>query len=245
MTSYVFIHGDRGMLLIRPRGCEYLDEKGRYNPNARAILPLYRELSGGLGKLRIASERVDDPIAVYHSQANLRLHWIRQMRPVGAKWVDRTSSSERTDNRYFLLRESWVKVIEDNGLQYRFLCPPQVEAGGLKAFGRRTGEGFKVLVLPEILAMSTHEARAIRRFVRAGGTVVADTLPGTFDARGKRRAKSPLAEMFADGACGRAVLLGTQRCRHKARHAQQYDESSMAFTTRSITIGGHHCANLS
>ncbi|MHC4718433.1 MAG: beta-galactosidase, partial [Planctomycetota bacterium] len=205
---YRFIHGDRGLLLIRPRGCEYLDANGRYNANARRIMPLCRELSGGIGKLRIASQRVDDPIALYHSQANLRLHWIRQMRQVGLKWVHRTSSSERTDNRYVLLRESWVKVIEDNGLQYRFLCPPQVAAGGLKAYSRRRGEGFKVLLLPEILAMSAAEAAAIRRFVRAGGTVIADRLPGTFDEHGKRRRRSLLADLFDDGAGGRAVLLG-------------------------------------
>ncbi|HET6429570.1 MAG TPA: hypothetical protein VFJ30_14230, partial [Phycisphaerae bacterium] len=219
-TWHLFIHGDGGLLLIRPRGMEYLDAKGRYRPHARKVMPLCRELSGGIGMLRIASDRADDPIAVYHSQANLRLHWIRRARQSGTDWVDRTSRSERTDNRYFLLRESWVKAIEDNGFQYRFLCPPQVASGGLKAHRRRTGEGFKALVLPEILAMSTAEAAAIRRFVRTGGVVIADQLPGTFDEHGKRRVKSPLADLFADGAGGRAVLLNRD---FLAYHRQRLD----------------------
>ncbi len=206
-TWYLFIHGDRGLLLIRQGGCEYLDERGRYNANARTVMPLCRELSGGIGKLRIASQRADDPIALYHSQANLRVHWLREMRPLGDKWVLRNSSHERTENRYFRLRESWVKLIEDNGYQYRFLCPPQVDGGALKYYNRRTGEGFKVLILPEILTLSAREARAIRAFVRAGGTVIADKLPGTFDEHGKRLPASRLAGLFDKGKRGRAILL--------------------------------------
>ncbi len=202
---YLFIHGDRG-LLIWDDGSKYVDDQGNYSKRAKDFTGLYKELSDGIGKLRIASKRTDDPIALYHSQANLRVHWVLDVRPAGDKWVDRNSWNERRESRYFRLRESWVKLIEDNGLQYRFLCPPQVAAGALKPYDPKTGEGFKVLVLPEILALSAEEAKAIRAFVAAGGTVIADKMPGTFDARGKRLGASPLAGMF-DDASGRAVLL--------------------------------------
>ena len=206
-TWHLFVHGDRGLLLIRPRSKAYIDPEGKLSRYGRTIRSLCRELSGGLGKLRIASQRTDDPIAIYHSQANLRVHWIREMAAYGPDWVKRNSSHERIDNRYVRVRESWVKLVEDNGLQYRFICPPQVNAGELKSYKPHTGAGYKVLLLPEILTLSRAEVRAIRAFVRAGGTVIADKLPGEFDAHGKRLKVSPLADLFVDGAGGRAILL--------------------------------------
>jgi len=203
---YLFIHGDRG-LLVWDDNSQYVNDQGEYSDRAKEAKPLYGELTGGIGKLRIASKRTDDPIGLYHSQANLRVHWILEVRPAGQDWIKRNSWSERTESRYFRLRESWVKLIEDNGLQYRFLAPAQVKAGALKPYDPATGEGFKVLILPEILALSAEEEAAIRAFVKAGGTVIADRLPGEFDEHGKRLAGSRLADLFADGAGGRAILL--------------------------------------
>ncbi|KPK85647.1 MAG: hypothetical protein AMJ81_03185 [Phycisphaerae bacterium SM23_33] len=201
---YLFIHGDRGLLVWDDKS-EYVTDEGKYSPRARQARPWYQELTGGIGRLRIASKRTDDPIALYHSQANLRVHWVLEVRPSGKDWIRRDSGSERINSRYFRLRESWVKLIEDNGLQYRFLCPPQVGKGELKAYDAKTGQGFKVLILPEVLALSDGEAKAIQAFVKAGGTVIADKLPGSFDEHGKKRDASPLAKLFEDQK--RAILL--------------------------------------
>jgi len=204
---YLFIHGDRG-LLVWDEGSKYVDDKGQYSPRAKEATGWYRELTGGIGKLRIASRRVDDPIALYHSQANLRVHWLLEVRPAGEDWIKRDSWHERINSRYFRLRESWVKLIEDNGFQYRFLCPAQVAAGELKPFDPATGAGFKVLILPEMAALSDAEVDAIEAFVKAGGTVIADRPPGEFDEHGKRRGGSPLAKLF--DAEARAVLLNRE-----------------------------------
>jgi len=203
---YLFIHGDRG-LLVWDDGSKYVDDEGNYSERAKDFAPLYGELTGGIGKLRIVSQRRDDPIALYHSQANLRVHWILEVRPLGKNWIRRNSWHERINSRYFRLRESWVKLIEDNGFQYRFLCPAQVKRGDLKVYDPQTRQGFKVLILPEILAMSSAEVEAIRNFVKAGGVVIADRLPAQFDEHGKRLEASPLADLFRDGAGGRAILL--------------------------------------
>ena len=56
-----------------------------------------------------------------------------------------------------------VRVIEDLGLQYNFVSYEQIEAGELA--------NYKVLLLPESVAMSAREARAIEEFVRAGGAL--------------------------------------------------------------------------
>ena len=204
LVWYLFIHGDRA-LLVWDGGANYVNDRGRYSARAREARDWYRELTGGIGKLRIASRRVDDPVALYHSQANLRVHWLLEVRPQGKDWVHRNSWSERTRSRYFRLRESWVKLVEDNGFQYRFLCPPQLARGDLKVYDARTGTGVKLLFLPEIEALSTAEADAIHVFVEAGGTVVADKLPGAFDEHGKRRKASPLARLFKRSK--RAILL--------------------------------------
>ncbi len=203
---YLFCHGDRG-LLVWDDPETYVNDQGQYDERAADSKPLYAELTGGLGRMRIASQRTDDPIALYHSQATMRVHWVLDVRPEGKSWIGRGSGSERTDSRYFRLRESWVKLIEDNGLQYKFLAPEQVKAGGLKFYDAGTGTGYKVLILPEVLATSADEVRAIRDFVAAGGTVIADRMPATFDEHGRKLDASPLADLFDQGADGRAILL--------------------------------------
>jgi len=203
---YLFIHGDGGLLVWDDKS-QYVTDDGAYSARAKEARDWYRELTGGIGKLRMASVRTDDPVALYHSQAAMRVHWVLEVKPEGKNWIRRDSWTERTRSRYFRLRESWVKLIEDNGFQYRFLCPAQMDRGDLRAFNPRSRKGFKILFLPEILAMSDGEAKAIHAFVRAGGTVVADKMPGTYDEHGKRREKSPLADLFAGGADGRAILL--------------------------------------
>jgi len=205
---YLFIHGDRG-LLVWDGGSKYVDDQGNYSARAKEAKQWYGELTGGIGMLRIASRRTDDPVALYHSQANLRVHWVLEVRPSGQAWIHRDSWSERKASRYFRLRESWVKLIEDNGYQWRFLCPPLLQKGALKAYDPKTRSGFKILFLPEILALSDAEAQAIRDFVSAGGTVVADRMPGTFDEHGKQRPDPVLADLF-NGKNPRAVLLNRE-----------------------------------
>jgi hypothetical protein len=205
---YLFLHGDR-MALVWDDKSEYVDDKGQYSPRALEVRPLYEELTGGIGKLRIASRRTDDPIALYHSQANLRMHWLREVKPAGKDWINRQSWSERKQSRYFRLRESWIKLIEDNGFQWRMLCPEQVTLGQLKCYDPKTGVGFKVLLLPEILALSAAEATAIADFVAAGGTVIADKTPGLYDEHCRKLESPALAGLFAAKDKPRVVLLDT------------------------------------
>ena len=47
--------------------------------------------------------------------------------------------------------------------------------------------------MPRILAMSDAEVAAVKAFVKAGGTVVADVMPGEYDELGTKRAKPPFA----------------------------------------------------
>jgi hypothetical protein len=84
-------------------------------------------------------------------------------------------------------------AIEHMGLQHRMVTPAEIEGGALLA------EGCRVLLLPNAVALSPAEADEIRRFVGAGGTVVAAGEPGLFDAHSRRLAQPLLADLFPAG----------------------------------------------
>jgi hypothetical protein len=82
----------------------------------------------------------------------------------------------RTSKNYAALaaaRAEWVKALENQGVQFRFLATPQIEAGEL--------EKYKVLILPWSIALSDAELRAIERFRERGGIVYADEQTGRMD----------------------------------------------------------------
>jgi hypothetical protein len=83
------------------------------------------------------------------------------------------------DSEFLRLRESWCKIVEDLGLQYNFVAYEQVERGEL-AKG-----GYRVLILPRSTSLSEAEAREIRAFAASGGLVIADGVPGRFDAHSR------------------------------------------------------------
>jgi hypothetical protein len=72
----------------------------------------------------------------------------------------------------------------------------------LRPYDPDTKEGFKLLVMPRIIALSSEEAEAIRDFVEAGGTVIADGQVGLFDEHGKRLKSGQLDDLFGVGRPG-------------------------------------------
>jgi len=61
------------------------------------------------------------------------------------------------------VRNGWTKLIEDLGLQYEFVGARQIEEGKL------TRNEYRVLILPQSLAVSAREVDQLRQFVQAGG----------------------------------------------------------------------------
>ena len=81
-------------------------------------------------------------------------------------------------------------MLRDSGLQYNHLSYVDVIQGGVPP-------EYKTLVLPACLCLSEAEARAIRAFCSAGGTVIADYLPGVWDQHGRgRKSGGVLDAMF-------------------------------------------------
>lgn len=192
---YGFVHGDAGSLMWDDK-TTFVDDNGKYDNQAIESAKWHKELTSGLGKQYMLAQRTDDPIAIYESQAAMRVHWVLNVRPKGKGWMHRGSWHERTDNPYSRTREAWIKLVEDAGLQYKMFAPQQAVDGKLKVYDPKTGQGFKLLILPRTIALSTAEADAIRQFAEAGGTVIADGLIGLFDEHGKRLPAGRLDDLF-------------------------------------------------
>ncbi len=186
----LLLDGNRGVLI-------WDDDKSRMILKDNPAMPVTdrgRDLAPVIQELRKAApqifklRRVNDRIAIHYSQASIRAHWMFDSREDGATWPRRFSSFEATHSRLARVRESFMRVVEDLGLGYNFVSYQQIEDGGL--------EGYKVLLLPQSVAMSAAECRRIEEFVREGGTVIADNMTATMDEHCRRLPKGQLDELF-------------------------------------------------
>jgi hypothetical protein len=198
---YEFLHGNRGLVIWDDQSA-FVNADSTLGPRAQEVADYYRELRSGLGAQIIASERLNDPIAIHYSQPSMRVEWMIAQRPHGERWTGRGSSAEYMDSDFLRLRESYCKLVEDLGLQYKFVAYDDVERGALLE------GGYKVLILPRSSALSEAEARNIREFVRRGGLLIADGVPGQYDERARKLEKPLLEDVFAGSTFGkgRAVL---------------------------------------
>ncbi len=193
------LNGNRGLIIWDEKPV-FVNPDGSLGPRGHEVAPYYNEIRDGIGAQIINSRPLSDAIAIHYSQPSMRAEWMRAQRPKGPKWVERNSSTERKDSEFLRLRESYCKLIEDEGLQYKFVSYDQVENGDLIA------GGYKVLILPRSSALSAREVENIRDFVARGGTVIADGEPGVFDEHVRKLAKPSLADLFAGGSA-RTILL--------------------------------------
>ncbi len=84
----------------------------------------------------------------------------------------------------------WVDLTYDLGFDIHYLTSASLRRGDLD-----TGE-FSVLLMPMSQAISEIEADAIRKFVRAGGNVIADIRPGLYDGHCKMWPQGMLDDVF-------------------------------------------------
>ena len=182
-------HGHRG-LIIWDEKHEYIDTNGEPGVRGAEASKYYNEIRSGIGALIINSQPVTEPIAIHYSQASMRTEWMLARRPEGDNWINRDARMERTDDEFLRLRESWCQLIEDQGMQYKFISYDQLENGELLK------GGYRVFVLPRSSALSKAESDAIRQFVSQGGTVIADGEPGMFNEHSRRLPVSSLADLF-------------------------------------------------
>lgn len=186
---YQALHGDVGVIIYDEK-YSYLDKDAKPTELAEKIAPTYKELTGGITKQIRQMKEVVDPIAIHYSQPSITAYWMFEARPQGQDWVERGSGSERRRSDFLRLRESTTKLVEDNLRTYTFVSYAQLENGQFDKMDK------KVLFLPQSVAMSSAECDAVRRFVRKGGTVVADCRTALMDQHCKMLEKGQLDDLF-------------------------------------------------
>ncbi|RKY23002.1 MAG: hypothetical protein DRP79_09870, partial [Planctomycetota bacterium] len=237
---YQLFHGDRGVIFWDndEQRNKFIDKKtGELTPRARNFQQDLHELTSGIGKLIINSQRLHDRIAILYSHPSIRVHWMIQYLSLGREWILRESWHEFRQLYFNQVRTSLVKLIEDHHLQYDFVSYKQLEKGVLD------GGEYDILFLPQTIALSDAEAQAIERFVANGGKVVADFRCGLMDESGKcrktgaldkvfgiRSEKSPQAEINRVTAAGarKKILAGVPVYVHK------YGKGKAIYLNRSL-----------
>ena len=186
---YQLLHGDRGVIIYDEKN-RYLNADGTPTAIGARIGRTYRELIGGICKQLSYMDRVNDPVAIHYSHPSITAHWMFEHRRLGKRWVDRGSAYERRNSDFLRLRQSVIYLLEDNLLQYYFVSYEQLENGEFDKMGA------KVLILPQSVAMSPAECEAVRRFVKRGGTVIADCRTALMDSHCKMLPHGQLDDLF-------------------------------------------------
>jgi len=88
------------------------------------------------------------------------------------------------------VHETWTNLIYELGMDFRYITDDMLRNGAL------TTSEFRVLILPTAMAIPPDQALLIRRYVEAGGNVIADVRPGIFDGHCKPLNKGNLDDLF-------------------------------------------------
>ena len=183
-TWYYLAHGNRGFIGWVEKWFDGMAPKGWHQEIAPHLLAAGKKM----GPLLSGAEWRHDGVAIYYSHPSIQLGWILDAAAHGATWINR-NGDERLGSSH-QGRKAWENMLRDSGLQYNFISYADVVLQGIPA-------EYKVLILPGCLCLSDVEAKHIRAFAEAGGTVIADFMPGLWDQHGKGRpAGGVLDEMF-------------------------------------------------
>lgn len=168
---------------------EFVDQHtGEITPSATTFADTFKELRGGLGKLIATSRRLHDGIAIHYSQPSMQIHWLLDNVANARRWPEHSGGDH--NSHFIAVRNGWTKVIEDLGLQYEFVGRGQIEDGKL---GR--GE-YRILILPQSVAMTPLEVEEVRAFVNNGGLLVADHRVATMNEHGRDLRRGQLDDVF-------------------------------------------------
>ena len=184
-------HAHRGSIIWDANLPDYrfVDEETRQlTPAALTFADTFRELREGIAKLIINSLRVHDGIAVHYSQPSMQVHWLLDNVQHARKWM--LHSGGDRGSHFIGVRNAWTKLIEDLGLQYEFVGARQIEEGKLNR------NEYRVLILPQSLAVSAREVEQIRQFVHAGGVLIADYRTATMNEHGRDLGSGQLDSIF-------------------------------------------------
>ena len=175
----LLFHGANGInyytLMSNTLNCPLIRPDGSPTRKAPWFFAEVGELKAGMGKLFMEATRVHHGIAVHYSPPSIH----------AADAVGLFDAGDALRN-YDINLSNVCTILEQCHYQYNFLHADQMAAGAL--------DDYRLLILPWSSCISATEAEAIRRFVRRGGTVLADSYCGVRDEHGKPHAM--LDEVF-------------------------------------------------
>ena len=140
------------------------------SPDGKALADGIRRAQRGTDRLLLSASQADDSgIAMLYSRASEHACTFWQAMNKNAKLA-------KTLNPRAQQFEFFAPVIEESFRTYSSTASRLIKAGGL--------DGKKLLILPFAQSIAPEDAEAIRKFVRDGGTVLADFRPAVTDQHG-------------------------------------------------------------
>jgi|GEM_PF-3265522 len=167
-----------------------------YAPDLTSLAPFearsqeLREIKSGIGKLFLSARRFDDAIAIHYSESS---------RVMDNLFRDKTDYS---NCEYENSVGGFARALEDAGFQYRFVAYEEIEKGALQQ------RKYKALFLPRSVSVSDSETANIIEFVKNGGVVIADVIPGVYTKTGGRRSQPAFADLFPSDTPGTVTRYG-------------------------------------
>ncbi len=169
---YYLAHGNRGMIGWVDGWFDGKTPK----PWHTQVAPNFLEIAEKVGPKMEGAQWAGDGVYLYYSHPSIQLGWVMDAEAHGKTWVSRNGDDKLGASHQ--VRHAWLNMLADEGFRPSFVSYIDVVQKGLPA-------DCRVLILPACLCLSTAEAARIDAFCKAGGTVIADYLPGLWDQHGK------------------------------------------------------------
>jgi hypothetical protein len=138
----------------------------------------------GLGDLLLQYPRSDDGIALLYSMPSESASGLENGPTFGTSQAPMNAVNHANEHA------AWYQAIWDQGLQFTYVTDRMLKTTPLDA------KRYKILILPRTDALGPEAAKAIRAYVEAGGTVIADIRPGLYTDHCKPRAAGCLDDLF-------------------------------------------------
>ncbi len=190
---YYLAHGNRSVIAWPSVGGQPWFNPGKVHPHVQRLASTFADVQNdALSVLTHPdTEPIFSPIAILYSHPSVQVGWAIDASVHGKTWPRRSSSLDNSCLSSGKNRVAWMRLLEDLGHQARIIDTSELRSGMLQ---RR---GFKVLVLPQIFALSKADCDAITGFVEQGGSVIADYGTAITDTHGNGYDQSPLDLLFA------------------------------------------------
>lgn len=178
---HLLLEGDKGSIIWWSEDLlDYSNANLPLTDKGKALAPVFQSLTTPLARLFMLAEREFDPLVIHYSQPSIQVAWLMESTEDGNTWLRRFGSYEADHNRHAVVRNAWLKALQDIGFSPRFIASDELAKG--------IATTTRLLVLPQSWAMSQAERDAARSFAkRENRVVIADGPNGLFDEHGTLR----------------------------------------------------------